>query len=85
MNGQRICKRLADLIWILVRGAGTEQLFWKVAVQKKSISEKASLIDNLNWKVYSERELLCITAILEPIVKTYEESLCVIQKPLNYR
>ena len=35
----------------------------------------ASLTDSLNWKCYSERELLRITAILEPIVKIYDEYL----------
>ena len=43
------------------------------------------MIDNLNWKDYSERELLRITGIQEPIIKTYEECLWVIQKSLNYR
>ena len=42
---------------------------------KSDISKEASLIDNLNWKVYSERELLRITAALEPIVITYEQCL----------
>ena len=42
-------------------------LFWKEAAQKK-----IAMIDNLNWKGYSERELLCITGIQEPIFKTYE-------------
>ena len=37
------------------------------------------MIDNLNWKRDSERELLCITTILEPIIKVYEEWLWVIQ------
>ena len=61
-------------------------LFWKVAVQKNSYFKKiASLIDNLNWKGYFERELLLITSIQEPMVKAYEECLWVIQKPLNYR
>ena len=39
----------------------------------------ARLIDNLNWKGYSERELLRITAFLEPMVKKiYEECFWVI-------
>ena len=59
-------------------------LFWKVAIQKNSYFKMASLIDNLNWKGYSERELLGIIGIQEPIVKTYEECLWVIQKLLNY-
>ena len=66
-------------------------MLWKVAVPKSSCSEKktfqkkASLIDNLKWKFYSGRELLRITAIVERIVKTYEECFWVVQKPLNYR
>ena len=62
----------------------------KIAVLKSSCSEKnvikkiAIPIDNLNWKVASEGELLRITTILEPIVKAYEECLWVIQKPSNY-
>ena len=64
---------------------------WKIHVLKSSCLEKqlfqkiGSLIDNLNWKSYSERELLHTTAIQEPVVKTYEKCLWVIQKPLNYR
>ena len=54
-----------------VSGCYEQYLFWKVA-------------SNLNWKGYSERVLLRITAILEPTVKIYEEYLWVIQKPLNY-
>ena len=42
-----------------------DKLFWKIASLKTSCSEK--------WKGYSERELFCITTILEPIVKIYEE------------
>ena len=34
---------------------------------------------NLNWKAYSGRELLRIIAIVEQIVKTYEECLWAIQ------
>ena len=46
-----------------VSGCSEKQLFQKIA----------SLIDDLNC--YPGRELLRITAILEPIVKTYKECL----------
>ena len=44
-------------------------LFWKVAVQKNC----------------SERELLHITGIQEPIVKTYEECLWIIGRVAHHK
>ena len=45
-------------------------MLWKIA-----ISKIPSLIDNSRG--YSERELFCITTILKPIVKMYEQYLLV--------
>ena len=69
MNGQRICKRSANLIWILIRGAGTDQQRnnWSSKHMKKVRSSQSCISINICTELRK-------TQFFSVITKTTDES-----------
>ena len=69
MNGQKICKRSANLIWILIRGAGTDQQRnnWLSKHMKKVRSSQSCISINICTELRK-------TQFFSVITKTTDES-----------